>query len=408
MWPASIVPALTVPCAGDHPVDCHSFRYPATVIKWRHGEVTAVRRQWRGAAELEVTIGGVPVRALAYPALTGLPGPGDRVLLNTGALDLGLGTGGYALVVAIPDRLPPDPAGPGHLVKARYTPLQATVLGADEQGSAYHDALRDADSLDGIPVVIADLHSALPAVLASYYAERLAPAGQAASPAHLPATPALPRVAYVMLDGGALPAWFSRTVSMLADAGWLAGTITVGQAFGGDLEAVTVHSGLLAARHVLGAEAIVVAQGPGNLGTGTKWGFSGVASGEAVNAAAVLGGRPVASLRISEADPRQRHRGISHHSLTAYGRVALARADVVVPDLPGDFGARVASEARHLAERHTLVTVSTAGLHEILAACPVPLSTMGRRLDDDLAYFLAAAAAGRHAATLTNGALVNP
>ncbi|HET9894812.1 MAG TPA: DUF3866 family protein [Streptosporangiaceae bacterium] len=367
------------------------------MIKWRRGEVIAVRRQWRGAAELEVAIGGVPVRALAFPELTGLPQPGDVVLLNTGALDLGLGTGGYALVVAVPDRLPPDPTGPGHLVKARYTPLQATVLGADEQGSAHHARLIDADSLDGIPVVIADLHSALPAVLAAFFAERLARASHAARPAQAGDAP---KVGYVMLDGGALPAWFSRTVSMLADAGWLAGTITVGQAFGGDLEAVTVHSGLLAARQVLGAELVVVAQGPGNLGTGTKWGFSGVASGEAVNAAAVLGGRPVASLRISEADPRDRHRGISHHSLTAYGRVALARADVVVPDLPGDFGARVARESKHLAARHTLVTVSVDGLREILAACPVPLSTMGRGLDDDLAYFLSAAAAGRHAATL--------
>ena len=104
---------------------------------------------------------------------------------------------------------------------------------------------------------------------------------------------------------------------------------------------MSLHSGLLAARHVLGAELAIVSQGPGNLGTGTRWGFSGVASGEAVNAAAVLHGRPVASLRISEADPRERHRGISHHSLTSYGRVALARADVVVPDLPGEFGARV-------------------------------------------------------------------
>jgi hypothetical protein len=187
---------------------------------------------------------------------------------------------------------------------------------------------------------------------------------------------------------------------MLADCGWLVGTITVGQAFGGDLEAVTLHSGLLAARHVLGADLIVVAQGPGNLGTGTRWGFSGVASGEAVNAAAVLGGRPVASLRISEADPRPRHRGISHHSLTAYGRVALARADVVVPDLPGEFGAAVAEAAKALAERHTLVTVSVEGLRDVLASSPVPLSTMGRNLDQDLAYFLSAAAAGRHAATL--------
>jgi hypothetical protein len=131
-----------------------------------------------------------------------------------------------------------------------------------------------------------------------------------------------------------------------------------------------------------------------------------VACGEAVNAAAVLGGRPVASLRVSAADPRARHRGISHHSLTAYGRVALARADVVVPVLPGepvlpgDFGARVAEQASALADRHNLVSVSTEGLAEALRRSPVPLSTMGRGLDEDLAYFLAAAAAGRHAARL--------
>ncbi len=147
-------------------------------------------------------------------------------------------------------------------------------------------------------------------------------------------------------------AWFSRTCAALREAGWLAATITVGQAFGGDLEAVTLHTGLLAARHVLAADLAVVAQGPGNLGTGTRWGFSGVACGEAVNAAAVLNGRPVASLRVSEADPRDRHRGVSHHSLTAYGRVALARADVVVPELPGEFGARIAAQAAPLGRRH--------------------------------------------------------
>jgi len=343
--------------------------------------VARVRREWPGAVELEVTTGDGPLRALAYPALTGRPQAGDRVLLNATALELGLGTGGYALVVALPDRLP-DSSPLGHLVKARYTPLQATVLGADEQGSPHHEVLRDADDLGGMPVVVADLHSALPAILAG-----LREAG--------------PRVAaYVMLDGGALPAWFSRTAAGLREAGWLAGTISTGQSFGGDLETVTVHTGLLAARHVLGAEVAVVTQGPGNLGTGTRWGFSGVACGEAVNAAAVLGGRPVASLRISEADPRQRHRGISHHSLTAYGRVALASADVVVPTLDGDLGTRVADQARQLAERHRLVTVATTGLLDALAACPVPLATMGRGLAQDRAYFLAAAAAGRHAAAL--------
>ena len=101
------------------------------------------------------------------------------------------------------------------------------------------------------------------------------------------------------------------------------GSVTTGQAYGGDLEAVTVHTGLLAARHLLTADVVVVTQGPGNLGTGTRFGFSGVAAGEAVNAASVLNGRPVACLRVSGADARPRHQGVSHHSLTAYGRVAL-------------------------------------------------------------------------------------
>lgn len=363
------------------------------MITWRNGTVSGARREWAGAVELEVSVEGARVRALAYPALTGRPQPGDRVLLNTTALDLGLGTGGYALVIAIPDRLPPDPALPGHLVKARYSPLQATVLGADEQGSPHHDVLRDADDIGGMPVVVADLHSALPAVLAGVFSAERPGVSR-------PASGSPPRVVYVMQDGGALPAWFSWTCAALREAGWLAATVTTGQSFGGDLETVTVHTGLLAARHVLGADVAVVAQGPGNLGTGTRWGFSGVAAGEAVNAAAALGGRPVASLRISDADPRERHRGVSHHSLTAYGRVALARADVVVPGLDGDFGKLVAAAAAGLAERHEIVTVPVDGLEAALRAAPVRLSTMGRGLDSDLAYFLAAAAAGRHAGRL--------
>ena len=270
-----------------------------------------------------VTVRGASMRALAYPALTGQPRVGDRVLLNTTALQAGLGTGGYALVVAIPDRLPADPELPGHMVKSRYTPLQATMASVDEQGSQYHDLLRDG----GLP-------------------RRHAGGGgrPALRPARHPGRPASsyrtvagdsPSAAYVMTDGGALPAWFSRTIAGLREAGWLAATVTTGQSFGGDLEAVTVHTGLLTARHVLRADVAIVTQGPGNLGTGTRWGYSGVAAGEAVNAAAALGGRPVASLRISSADPERRHQGVSHHSLTAYGRVALARADVVIPELTG-------------------------------------------------------------------------
>ncbi|QSB12683.1 DUF3866 family protein [Natronosporangium hydrolyticum] len=358
-------------------------------VRWRAGLVVDRGRSWRGAQEVTVTLTArdqtdpPQVRALAYPSLVGDPQPGDRVLLNTGALALGLGTGGYALVVAIPERLPPDeplPQGYGHLVKARYTPLQAIVGGVDEPDSPHHQTLADADDLAGLPVVTADLHSALPAVLAGIHADD-----------------PTAKVAYLMSDGGALPAWFSRTLDVLADA--LAGVVTVGQAFGGDLEAASLHTGLLGARHVLGADVAIVSQGPGNLGTGTRWGFSGVATGEAVNAAAALGGAPIGALRLSGADPRPRHRGVSHHSLTAYGRVALARADLAIPaGLAPEFASAVATALKPLADRHRLVTVPTEGLLAALRASPATLSSMGRGLAEDEPYFLAAAAAGRHAA----------
>lgn len=345
------------------------------MIRWRRGTVATLGRSWSGSQELEVDVDGERLRALAHPPLVGDPQVGDAVLLNVGALDLGLGTGGYALVVALPDRLPPDREGPGHLVKARYTPLQAVVLGADEQDAETHELLAAEEPLPGTPVVVADLHSSLPAVLAGIADAR-------------PGT----RVAYVMTDGGALPLWFSRLVAELADD--LVGTVTVGQAFGGDLETVSLHTGLLAAVRVQGAEVVVVTQGPGNLGTGTSWGFSGVAAGEAVNAAAAVGGRPVAVLRMSEADPRPRHRGVSHHSTTAYGRVALAAADVVVP-----------SSYAHLVDRepfahHRVVEVDDSRLLAVLEQRSQLLSSMGRGLDADPVAFVAAAAAGRHAALL--------
>ena len=378
-------------------------------MMWRDGVVSGARTAWgpagRSCAELDVEITGAPkgasslmpglqVRAVAYEALTGVPVAGERVRLEVSALDRALGTGGHAMVSARLDALPADPPREGHLVKARYMPDQVMVTGVDEQGTTHHGLLSqpigDVD-LEGMPVVVADLHSSLPAVLAGLRS---------------PDGARQPRVVYVMTDGGALPLAYSRLVAALSEAGWLAGTVTAGQAWGGDIEAVSIHNALLAARHVLHADTAIVIQGPGNLGTETPWGFSGVACGDAVNAIATLGGRPVACLRVSQADARPRHLGISHHSMTAYGRVALAGADVVIPILEGALGAQVRREAEVLCEprpgaaQHRLVEVPADGLMELLRAAEaetgVRLSTMRRGLDEDTAAFIAAAAAGRH------------
>ncbi|MDR1799788.1 MAG: DUF3866 family protein [Bifidobacteriaceae bacterium] len=385
-------------------------------VEWARGVVTDVKAgSWPGVQLLGCAVGTRTIPALAYTALVGPLEPGCAVALNLNAWQLGLGTGGLGFVVARldggggpadapepsaigaavqtgaggPGGIPPDT---GYLVKARYSPLQVVAQGVDSPGSPHHGVLAQATDLGGLPVVVADLHSSLPAICAGALA----------------AQPGL-RLAYVMTDGAALPLVFSKTVARLRASGQLCATITAGQAYGGDHEAASVHSALLAARHVARADVAVAIQGPGNLGTGTVWGFSGVAAGEAINAAAILGGRPVGCLRISGADRRPRHRGLSHHSVTAYGQVALRPADLVLPIFGPELGpelvslgGQVVAQARWLGPPwgiHHLVKVATDGLLEVLRAVP-GLNTMGRGLEDDPAAFLAAAAAGRHAAAL--------
>lgn len=361
--------------------------------------MAAERAGWQGVQRLEVRLGegtgSETVRALSYPDLVGVARPGDAVLLNTNALRRGLGTGGEALVVALPDRLPQAEEISGHMVKARYTPLQTMVDAVDDPAGEHYEVVRDAASLDSMPVVVADLHSSLPAIAAGL---------RASSPGA--------RIVHVHTDAAALPAAYSRTAAVLRSEGLLEATISAGQAFGGDLEAVTVHSALLAARHVLHADAVIVVQGPGNLGTGTGWGFSGVQAAEAVHAAHVLHGRPIAALRVSEADARDRHRGLSHHSSTMVGSACLAPVHLPVLD-PADtaysgFHASVTRQvqasiidpaaARGLT--HRLIEIGADGLDEALRRLPVTLSTMGRGLDEDHASFLYAALAGRAAALL--------
>ncbi|MGY5764556.1 DUF3866 family protein [Brachybacterium sp. DNPG3] len=373
------------------------------MLRWERGTVVEVRDSWPGVVRLRVAItsaagaagAGESVAALAYPELTGAPQVGEQVLLNTNALRRGLGTGGEALVVARPDALPEADEPAGHMVKARYTPMQTMVDAIDDPSGEHHDLLQDADDLAGLPVVVADLHSALPAVVAGIRAQ--APSA---------------RIVHVHTDAAALPAAFSRTAAVLREEGLMEATISVGQAFGGDHEAVTVHSALLAARLALGADVVIAVQGPGNLGTGTAWGFSGVQAVEALHAASVLGGVPIAALRVSGADPRPRHRGLSHHASTVLGRAALAplRLPVLSPADPlnSAFHASVAEQVREeIVELgrargilHAVEEIDADGLLAALAALPVRLSSMGRGLEEDAAPFLYPALAGRAAGRL--------
>jgi hypothetical protein len=354
------------------------------MIRLRRGVVRALGESRPGAVELEVEVEGAGAPAIAYPDLVGPVAVGDTVLLNTTAVALGLGTGGVHFVVAVEGAEPGgDPEG--HVMKARYTPQQTAVRTVEE---THRDRLEASSGLAGVPVVCTPLHSML---------------GPAAAAARVAGAE---RIVYVMTDGAALAGAFSRLVPSLRAAGLLDGWITCGQAFGGELEASTVWTGLLAATEVLSADVILVADGPGNLGTDTTWGVSALGNGHALNAAAVLGGRPVAALRISFADTRERHRGLSHHSRTILREVAAPGCNVAVPVLEDDAQRAAVWDALRdakLEERHHLVEVDGRPGIAGLTDHAVEVATMGRGPDEDPAFFLAAGAAGVLAARMAAG-----
>jgi hypothetical protein len=339
-----------------------------------------------GVAVWRVRVGEETAEAVAYPALVGPLAAGERVLLNTTAVALELGTGGQHFILARLDGEPEAVAlarADGHILKLRYTPLQGRVLAVEEEASPYHDLLAAADRLPGTPVVCLGLHS------------QLAPAAAAVKAVH----PDL-RVAYVMTDSAALPLAYSRLVATLREAGLLDAVVTAGQAFGGDLEAVNLYSGLVAAAVVAGADVILAGQGPGNAGTGTALGFGGVEQATLLNATAALEGVPVVAPRLSFADPRERHRGLSHHTRTVLNRLALAPATLALPELPPEQAAIINGQLAAIDRPHlvrivdAIPGIARCRLHDI------PLRTMGRSFEEDPAAFLAASAAGRVAGEL--------
>jgi len=354
------------------------------------GIVTKVVADEPGVQHLEVALDDRSAgKAVAFPQLSGRCVLSDRVLLNTTAVDLALGTGGLHFVVARgpSEGVVLDEPGGGHIMKLRYTPLQLDIASVEEQGGVHHETMVAAESLGLMPVACCGLHSQVPLV--------------AAAIKH--ADPNL-KVAYVMTDQAALPLALSDVVRASVDAGLVDGTITCGQSFGGDLEAVNVHSGLLAARHVLNADVAIVAIGPGVVGTATPFGHGGVAMGEAINAVAALEGTPVAVLRVSFADVRSRHHGVSHHTLAALTRIAMAPALVALPSLPEEY-ADVIEESLESADvwrRHTRV-VTTAGRTPPPSTRGIEVRTMGRTIAEDPSFFAAAFAAGETCVRLAHG-----
>lgn len=299
--------------------------------------------------------------AYVLTALIGTVAMGDPVVLNTSAVDLGLGTGGWHVVHWNLSRRTWSQPGPGHIMKLRYTSLQA------DTGAAEEDLADLPEALDGMPVVACSLHSQVGVVAA--VVRHLRPAA---------------RIAYVMTDGAALPLALSDLVHALRTRGVVDATITAGNAFGGDLEAVSVPSALALARHVATADVAIVGMGPGAVGTASALGTTAVEAAAVIDAAHALGGRVALCCRASGVDARPRHRGVSHHVHTIL-HLAAHRPEL---PLPASLATEVAGAT----------VVEGPGAADALAASDLVVMSMGRGPDDDPVFFAAATSAGAWAA----------
>jgi hypothetical protein len=348
------------------------------LLKLRRGRVVA-------ADPLEVEVAGERRSAWADDGLVGPCLVGDEVVVNVAALDLGLGSGGFDIVHANLTRgLDGGEAAAGtHVMKLNYTSLQHPIEPLERPAES------PARPECRIPVLVLPLHG------------HLAPSCWAFARA----SGAALRPGFVQVPGGALPGSLSRDVAELRAQDLLAGVITVGPCFGGEHEAISSPGALHAAADALGWDAAVVGPGPGILGSATRYGHGGMAALEAAHAALALGLPTALSPRLSGADPRSRHRGVSHHT-RAVLELLLGPVQVALPAVaggglwPDGEGEQALAELRGIGGgRHEVATCEVD--LEAYARAGLPRRTMGRDLDEDRLFFAAPLAAGAALATLS-------
>ena len=311
---------------------------------------------------LVVEVDGQERRAWADEVLLGEMREGDEVVVNAAALDLGLGSGGFDVVhVNLTRGLSGGVDGDAHVMKLNYTSLQHPVEPVEGAGG----------ERKSVPVAVLPLHG------------HLAPAAWTAAQAW-PGT----RVGYVQTGGGALPGSLSRDVATLRDRGLLAGHVTAAPSYGGEHEALSTVGALDAAASALDWDAILVGPGPGIIGSDTEFGHGGMEALNSAHAALSLELPTIISPRLSSGDPRERHRGLSHHTATVL-ELLLAPVIVAIPEGVPDLASQISGASIGL-HRVESVPVDLDGY----AASGLPASTMGRRLTDDPLFFEAPLAAG--------------
>lgn len=345
------------------------------MIHLKEGIITRIIKRYEDMIEVLVDIDKNEYRAIAYPKITGDVSIGDRVGLNTTAVDLNLGTGGYHFIIYNRSVHSLYSNHHGHIMKLRYTPLQIKTLTVEEQ---YPEIINSFISLEGMPVAIGSIHSMLPAV--SAVIKEIKP--------HC-------KIAYIMTDGGALPIMLSNIVRNLKEKELIDYTITIGNAFGGDFESVNLYTALITAKLIGKCDACIVIMGPGHVGTGTKFGFTGMEISNNANIVYSMGGIPICIPRVSFKEKRERHYGISHHFLTAMGCYCLVPCHMAFPNLSEHEKEIIIKqyEYHELDKKHSIYFLDENTI-EIMEKYNLHIKTMGRTIYEDSVFFKTAGACG--------------
>jgi Protein of unknown function (DUF3866) len=328
---------------------------------------------------LIVEIDGERRLAWADELLLGEMREGDEVVVNAVALDLGLGSGGFDVVhVNLTRGLGGGVEGDAHVMKLNYTSLQHPVEPVETSVEKPLDS--NGNSTQGYP--IGGERAGMPVAVLPLHGH-LAPAAWAAAQAR----PGI-RVGFVQTAGGALPGSLSRDVADLRERGLLSGHTTASPSYGGEHEALSTVGALDAAANALGWDAVLVGPGPGIIGSDSRFGHGGMSALDNAHASLSLGLPTILSPRLSSGDPRERHRGLSHHTATVLD-LLLAPVTVAIPESASDL---------QMPDRHEVKPVSVD--LDAYAASGLPTSTMGRQLQDDPLFFEAPLAAGTLLANL--------
>ena len=215
------------------------------------------------------------------------------------------------------------------------------------------------------------------------------------------------------------PADTRAPCATLRERGLLAGHLTAGAAFGGEGEAITTAGALHHGLRTLGWDAAVCGPARGSWARARRSATAAWSALDSAHVALALGCPTLLVARMSSSDERERHRGISHHTLTVLD-LLLEPVTVALPagmrspvgadlraGLGAVFGGAMPASRPALAldvERPVRITRHDWRRAAVdlpaYAASGLPAETMGRGLVEDPLFFGAALAGGSALAEL--------